>query len=534
MRTSLDSKPMPHPARIVADLEARLRPLETAMSEAWWEASTRSSPEADRRRADVDLALREALADGGAFAEIDEALTDHATDPLVRRQLELLHDAFVPHQVPAELRLRLVELETSVDSAFSSFRGEIAGRPIDDNEIAEILRTCDDAVEREAAWKASKQVGAAVADRVRELARVRNDAARSLGYRDHFALALATSELDEDRLFTTLDEVERATRGPFTEWKTGLDAALARRFGCTAAELRPWHYDDPFFQEPAARGSVDLDPLFSAADLNALTVRTYAGLGLDVQAVMGRSDLLPRDGKSQHAFCIDVDRAGDVRVLANVVPNERWMSTMLHEFGHAVYDCELDATLPWLLRRAAHPLTTEGIAMLFGRLPRDPEWLGTVAGRTGSEVARLRPRLLEAKRVALLVFARWVLVMTHFERGLYAAPGADHDTRWWELVERFQLLTRPDGRHGPDWAAKIHLASAPVYYQNYLYGELFASQLDATLTARAGGLVDRQEAGRLLVDEVFRPGSSLRWDRLVEKATGEPLSASHLARQFST
>ena len=86
--------------------------------------------------------------------------------------------------------------------------------------------------------------------------------------------------------------------------------------------------------------------------------------------------------------------------------------------------------------------------------------------------------------------------MTHFERQLYADPDADLDTLWWDLVERYQQVRRPDGRHAPDWASKIHLAAAPVYYQNYLYGELFASQLDATLTARAGGLVDRADGRR--------------------------------------
>jgi peptidyl-dipeptidase A len=94
-------------------------------------------------------------------------------------------------------------------------------------------------------------------------------------------------------------------------------------------------------------------------------------------------------------------------------------------------------------------------------------------------------------------------------------------------------VRRPDGRHAPDWAAKIHLTVAPVYYQNYLYGELVASQLQATLDARAGGVVDESAAGRFLVDEVFRPGASLRWDRLVERATGEPLTAAHLARELA-
>ena len=108
-----------------------------------------------------------------------------------------------------------MELETAVESTFNNFRGSIDGRRVDDNAIAEILRTSDDADERRAAWEASKQIGPEVADRIRELARLRNQAARDLGSRDHFALALATGELDETRLFATLDDVDRATAEPF-------------------------------------------------------------------------------------------------------------------------------------------------------------------------------------------------------------------------------------------------------------------------------------------------------------------------------
>ena len=93
-------------------------------------------------------------------------------------------------------------------------------------------------------------------------------------------------------------------------------------------------------------------------------------------------------------------------------------------------------------------------------------------------------------------------------------------------------MHRPDGRDAPDWAAKIHVALAPVYYQNYLYGELVASQLQATLRARAGGIVDRPAAGALLVDELFAPGLKVRWDALVEQVTGEPLTARHLAAEL--
>jgi peptidyl-dipeptidase A len=415
---------------------------------------------------------------------------------------------------------------------FAQHRGEIDGTTVDDNDIAQILRTSDDIGLRRRAWEASKTIGPAVADRLRELARQRNAAARALGWRDHFALALGTSELDESRLFATLDAVDDATAAPFRAWKAELDTRIADRFGIAVNELAPWHYDDPFFQAAPVGEEADLDPLFADRDVEALTVRTYAGIGLDVAPVLTRSDLYPRDRKNQHAFCTDIDREGDVRVLCNVTPSERWMETLLHEFGHGTYFAEVDRTLPWTLR-TMHSLTTEGVAMLFGRRSRDFEWLTTVAGVAPGEIERRAGALADARRAQLLVFARWVLVMTNFERGLYDDPDGDHDRRWWDLVERFQLVRRPPGRVGPDWAAKIHLAVAPVYYQNYLYGELVASQLQSTLRREHGGLVDRPDVGRTLRDRVFRPGASMRWDALIRHATGEPLTPKHLAEQLA-
>jgi peptidyl-dipeptidase A len=69
------------------------------------------------------------------------------------------------------------------------------------------------------------------------------------------------------------------------------------------------------------------------------------------------------------------------------------------------------------------------------------------------------------------------------------------------------------------------VALAPVYYHNYLYGELIACALEASI----GELVDRPETGAFLRDRVFASGAMLRWDRLVEDAIGKPLSPDVLA-----
>ena len=79
---------------------------------------------------------------------------------------------------------------------------------------------------------------------------------------------------------------------------------------------------------------------------------------------------------------------------------------------------------------------------------------------------------------------------------------------------------------------RLHIALAPVYYQNYLLGELVASQLQAALVGRCGGIVDRPEAGDFLRRDVFAPGWSLRWDELISTATGAPLSVDAFAAEL--
>jgi peptidyl-dipeptidase A len=516
---------------IVEEAEARLAPLSRSRNIAWWDSQTVATEENADRRTLAEIAWSDALADRELFRAVERARAAGGNGD-VRRRLDLLHNLMLTHQVPDELRAQIVELESSVDVRFSRHRGVVRGVEVGDTEIKRILRQSDDPEERREAWEGSKTVGAEVADDVRELARLRNEAALGLGHRDWFALSLASDELDENRLIETLGEAERVTAGPFQRWKHELDESLAERFGCSVAELRPWHYSDPFFQEAPPDGGVDLDPLLEDKDIVGLARRTLDGLGLEVEGILERSDLFPRDGKNQHAFCVDIDRRGDVRVLANLVPTHDSADTMLHELGHGVYDLGFGADLPWLLR-STHLVATEASALLMGALVWRREWLERILGVSAAEGAELERRLLAARAAELLVFTRWVLVMNTFERALYANPDGDLDSLWWELVSRYQRVTPPDGRRAPDWAAKIHIAVSPVYYHTYLYGAIVALQLAASIDAVAGGIVDRPEAGKLLRERLYGPGESVRWDRLVERSTGAPLTVAYLERQVT-
>ena len=246
--------------------------------------------------------------------------------------------------MPEALRHRIVELEASVESRFAQHRGEVGGRSVDDNEIKRILRESDDVAERREAWEASKTVGAAVADDVRELARLRNEAARSLGYRDWFALAVATSEMDETRLFETLDECDRLTGGRVRRaGRRRPTPALAERFGCAVERAAALALRGPVLPGgPGGRRGRPGRRLRGQGRRRARPRDLRRASGSTRRPILDRSDLFPREGKCQHAFCIDVDREGDVRVLANVEPDRYWADTMLHELGHGAYDIGFD------------------------------------------------------------------------------------------------------------------------------------------------------------------------------------------------
>jgi len=170
--------------------------------------------------------------------------------------------------------------------------------------------------------------------------------------------------------------------------------------------------------------------------------------------------------------------------------------------------------------------------MLFGRLPFNAEWLTQHLGLAQSEVGAALLGMQRQQRLGQLIFVRWATVMLHFERALYADPTQDLNALWWELKERYQLLTRPDGRNAADWAAKIHVALWPVYYHNYVLGELTASQLQDTLVERFGGLVSQPGAGQFLREQVFAPGALVDWSERVRLATGQALDPTHFVRQF--
>jgi len=519
--------------------------LEANLAE-WKAANTGEKADFDAAAA-ASLALNQYHSDAQRYGRLVEleAVKDELP-PVKARAMELALLSYRRNQLPPELLKKMVELSTEIKRLLNTYRAELDGKKLSNNDLLEMLSDETDSQRRQAIWEALKQVGGVVNAKLIELAETRNEAAATLGFDNYWEMAIRLQEHDPEELLAIFDELEKLTREPFAKMKAGMDAELAARFGVAPGAMMPWHYDNPFFQAAPPSDKVDLDEFYekkTKEDIVEIARVFYADIGLPIDEVLRRSDLYEREGKDQHAFCISIDRAGDVRTLCNVKPTAEWMDTVLHEAGHAVYDLGINRDLPYNVREPAHAFTTEGVAMLFGALGKKPSWMIACAGADERRVKEVSDAILEQRRREQLIFARWTLVMLHAEKSLYENPRQDVNTLWWDYKERFQMLRRPPGRNQPDWAAKPHFTIAPVYYHSYMLGELFASQLRATLaklpvpdsvaSGATGELsfVGRKDIGRYLEEKVFAPGSRRPWPEFVRRATGEPLSPSYFAAE---
>ncbi len=107
------------------------------------------------------------------------------------------------------------------------------------------------------------------------------------------------------------------------------------------------------------------------------------------------------------------------------------------------------------------------------------------------------------------------------------------------LVETYQNLVCPiDARSPGMWASKIHLASSPVYYHNYLLGEMLASQLlhhiQTVVLAGAAkaSLISSPKVGAYMQEQLFKPGAIRAWEGWLEHATGESLNPRYFVAQL--
>ncbi len=497
-----------------------------------WILETTGSEDAALLKSSIEIEFRLLFKNEGVFHQLLKWEDDAKKfPPLFKRQFTVLLRQFKQNAIPADLIKEISELETALLSKYANFRASLNEVSLSENQIRELLKTERSPEKRKEIWAASKQVGMVLAPYVLKLVDLRNQSARHLGYSDFFHMQLDMQEVDASWLFQFLDELEKGSSQAYDKTLDFILADQSKHYGVQVDQLGPWAWAEPFCQEDP-NGTQNLDPLIENVDLCDTSQKFFERMGINILPIAKASDHYEREGKNQHAFCINIDRSKDVRTLNNVQPTLKWLETLLHEYGHAIYEIGFDQELPWLLKEPPHMLTTEAMALLAGRQAYLPQSLNKLVGIVHQD---LFDEAIESLKRRQLIFSRWVLVMTFFERELYQNPHQDLNKLWWDTVSRFQKISPPENREGScDWASKFHISLAPVYYYSYLLGEVLASSLQEGLS-KSNGLpqLDTVESGNFLKNHLFHPGNKLAWNELVEACVGNPLSSQAWLQEFA-
>jgi peptidyl-dipeptidase A len=499
------------------------------LNKAYWILETTGSPDAADLKADLDTELRLLFQSSENYKKLLE-WEKQSHDPIAKREVNVLIRAFKQNQLPKDLLEEMAQKEAILSQSYATFRPELDGQKLSENDIREMMKSENDLTKRKRIWEASKQIGAVLAPQILALVRLRNRAAQSLGYSDYFQMQLDLQEVDSKWLMKTLDDLAQKSDHAYSEALSEIAKRQSERFG--TKDLGPWAWSDPFCQEDPL-DTQELDQLVEGVDFSKVSARFYQNMGIDVNPILSRSDMYERPGKNQHAFCMNLDREGDVRTLNNVKPSIKWLETVLHELGHGIYELGFDRQLPWLLREPPHMITTEAMALIAGRQAYRSDALAQLIG---PQKEALRKKADQSLRRRQLIFSRWVLVMTSFESELYRDPSQDLNRLWWNCVQKYQKISPPKNRESQfDWAAKYHIGLAPVYYFSYLLGEMFASAIQEALAKETGSkTLSTEGAGQFLNKKLFGPGNRMSWSELVRHVTGASLTPDAWVKEFAT
>lgn len=374
-----------------------------------------------------------------------------------------------------------------------------------------------------------------------ELVKLRNEFARSLGYKTFFDYSIVKTEhMTTEQLFTILDDFEQRTRERHT---TSLKE-LSQEKGEQALKGHNFVYS---FAGDVMR---DLDPYVPFSKSLRRWVESFGRMNIDYSGAELTLDLLDRKGKYPNGFChgpipsfYDQGEwvAAKVNFTSNAKPDQMGsgydgMNTLFHEGGHAAHFANVKMNAPCFSQEFAPTSMAyaETQSMFCDSLLKDADWLKTYALDANGEA--VPDSVIQAMTMSRQPFKayeeRSILVVPYFERALYELTDD-------ELTpERVTQLARETEQEilgiacSPRPLMAIpHLLSdeASCAYQGYLLAHMAVYQTRAYFINQFGYLADNPEIGPLLAEHYWFAGNSLTHNQTIEKLTGEGFNAKYLA-----
>ena len=164
---------------------------------AYFNATISGNKEDYDRSSDLQFKYNKIYSSKDDFAILKKIKESNSIkDELLNRQLDVLYRAYSKYQIDEQKLEAIVKLATEIENRYSTFRAEVGGKKLTDNQIEETLKNSTDSKTLQEAWTASKKIGKVVADDILKLVKMRNETARELGYSNYHEMSLKLAEQD--------------------------------------------------------------------------------------------------------------------------------------------------------------------------------------------------------------------------------------------------------------------------------------------------------------------------------------------------
>ena len=229
----------------IQNYENKVVKLSKEANEKYFQASISGKEEDYHTASELQTKLSKIYTNKDDFKKLKEFKENgNISDPILKRELDIIYNDFAGHQYDEELLERIIKLSTEVEQKFATYRAEVNGKKLSDNQIDDILKESKNNNELEEVWNASKQIGRIVSEDVIQLVKMRNESAQKLGFKNYHEMSLSLSEQSYEHLDKLFDELNELTKDAFTNLKNEIDEYLSKRYNVNKDELKPWHYQD--------------------------------------------------------------------------------------------------------------------------------------------------------------------------------------------------------------------------------------------------------------------------------------------------
>jgi len=399
-------------------------------------------------------------------------------------------------------------------SKFISYRADFEGQKRSNKFLRNIIGSDLDRQRRKDAWLAKISISPIIAEDLKKLIKERNRFARGYEFDNYYEFQLSKMGMTDDDLIQVLNKIENVSRKPYLR--------ILERLKDEASfdTVEVWDVSYLFKSIP-----YNITTLLNYGTTRLVVDSVFASLGLSLDTLRIRTDFEERENKLQISFCAPITIPHDIAVSSQYSSGFTGLRTLLHENGHAVYFSHINQQ-HYSLKNTPASCLSEGMAMFIGEYSNHPDfWLKFINSQ--DSYSEISTQQLKVRKIYIL---RRLLALIYFERDLYLSDGENPNDLYW-YYQHGILFVNPQPSIEA-WAWSERLVFYPVYNQNYVIGELIASQTRAYLTAQGEPLMNNPNIGLYLKEKYFNPGASKDWFELVEDATGEPLTTKHLISEM--